>query len=89
MLYIWYVAVTCLPISVWDGVLSETKDSTYGVLANYTCDDNRTFPDGTNWKTAQCMADGNWSPEVVACPGMEILIILWSFKMSNIMEYLS
>lgn len=78
-LLIWSSAVTCLPISLWDGVSAEDKDSHYGTVVNYTCDDDRRFPDGSTIKTTRCMIDGNWSPGVVSCPGKENspLTVLW------------
>ena len=55
--------------------MPENEDSHYGAVVNYTCENNGTFVDGTMSKTTQCMSDGNWSPDVVVCPGSNIIRI--------------
>ena len=62
-------AVKCLPLTLWDGIVPESEDSGYGSRVSYTCVNNRTFVDGTVLQTTQCMSDGNWSPDIVGCPG--------------------
>ena len=43
---------------------SGTATSTYGAVANFTCDDGYTL---TGAISRECMANGNWSAGAVNC----------------------